>query len=213
MTDLVGATGTTGQTETWFHGSAGATGATGKFEFTETYRAAATLAHAQGMVAVIDRGPSAPKPAAGPARELTSAEAEAEKTRVILAKRERDEWHRKNPEPVIINMARIDADHSVSVDPDRYLIVPATLRAPVTVEERLARLELRLGPETDEEIKKRGERDAKFAADRDAKAKALADKEAAAAKAADKPTGPAPYRPPSVFGGATGPTGPTGNVG
>lgn len=177
-------------------GATGATGATGSawkapvvkepvkadaVEFTDLHRAAATRAHARGLVAVIDRGPAEPK-AGKPAGEQTPAEIEAEKTRAILAKRERDEWRRDHPEPVILEMSRIDAQHATTADPDRYLMIPWTLRAPATLDERVARIEQRLGPETNEEIKKRAERDAKFAADRDAKAKAAADKQAAEAK-------------------------------
>jgi hypothetical protein len=52
------------------------------------------------------------------------------------------------------------------VDPDRYVHVPRGVRAPVTIEERVAKLEQRMGLETDEEIGHRRERDAKIAEDR-----------------------------------------------
>lgn len=112
-------------------------------EFTEVHRAAATRAHVAGLVAVIDRGPVEPKSEEHKG-ELTPAEAEAEKSRIILAKRERDEWHKEHPEPDILQMSRADAQHAVSVDPDRYVMIPWTLRNPVSLEERVARLEQRM---------------------------------------------------------------------
>ena len=134
----------------------------GKFEFTDAHRIAANRAHANGKVIVIDRGPSEPVKSEAVEGERTEAEIEAENRRMILAKREHEAWHKANKEPVALEMNKIDADHAVNADPDRYVHVPRGVRAPVTVEERLAKIEQRLGPETDEEIEHRRERDAKI---------------------------------------------------
>lgn len=181
MTDndpiVTGATGATGATGSVWFGSKPAVKAgneTGAFQFTDLHRAAATRARARGMVAVIDRGPVEPKAGKAPEGERTPAEIEAEKTSVILAKRERDAWRKDHPEPDILQMSRVDAQHAVATDPDRYVLIPWTLGAPVTLEERVTRLEQRLCPETDEEVKKN--------ADRDARAKAAAIDKAAAEK-------------------------------
>jgi len=131
------------------------------FEFTPAHRAAADSAFAAGKVVVIDRGP-APPVSEKVEGERTPAEIEAENTRMILAKREYDEWHKANPEPIAVRMDQIDANHSVQSDPVRYVLVPRGVRAPVTLEERVALIERRLGPETPEEIKHRQERDAAY---------------------------------------------------
>jgi hypothetical protein len=146
-----------------------------KFEFTDAHRRAAAAAAAVNKVAVVDRGPAEPKPAEVKG-ERTAAETEADKNAAILAKREHDEWHAKNKEPVVVHMDKIDADHAVNADPDRFIQVPRHVAPPTTVEERLTRIEQRLGPETPEEIEKRRERDAKIAADRTAADKAAAEK-------------------------------------
>jgi hypothetical protein len=137
----------------------------GEFEFTDAHRLAANRAHANGKVIVIDRGPAEPV-AAKVEGEQTEDEIKAEKHRMILTKRDHDAWHKAHDEPIALEMSRIDADHAVAADPDRYVHVPRGIRAPITVEERLTRLEQRLGPETDEEIDKRRERDGKIAEDR-----------------------------------------------
>lgn len=133
----------------------------GAFEFTDAHRAAANAAYAAGKVVIIDRGP--PEPVAEPAveGERTQAEIEAENTRMILAKREYAEWHKVNSEPFAIQMSPIDASHAVASDPVRYVAVPRGVRAPVTLEERVAVIERRLGPETPDEIARRNERDAR----------------------------------------------------
>jgi hypothetical protein len=141
-------------------------------EFTEEHIAAANLAHANGKVIVLDRGPSEPTPIEHPEGERTDSEIEADNRAAVLAKREHDEWHAKNKEPVAVTMDKIDADHAVNADPKRYVHVPRGVRAPVTIEERLAHIERRLGPETPEEIEHRRERDAKIASDRAERAKA-----------------------------------------
>lgn len=142
-----------------------------EMKFTDAHRAAATRAYVNGMVVVLDKGPHEPVKADMAKGEYTDAEIEAENTRMVLAKREHDEWHEKNKEPVAVEMHKVDADHAVNSDPDRYIRVPRGERAPVTVEERLTRLEQRLGPETPEEIERRRERDAKIAKDRTEAAK------------------------------------------
>jgi hypothetical protein len=143
-----------------------------EFDFTEAHIAAATRAHANGKVVVIDRGPSEPKPAEHVEGERTDAEIEADNRAAVLAKREHDDWHAKHKEPVAIAMDKIDADHAVNADPKRYVHVPRSVREPVTVEERLTRLEQRLGPETPEEIEHRRDRDKKLATERAERAKA-----------------------------------------
>jgi hypothetical protein len=151
--------------------------APGKFEFTAAHRRAAALAHANGKVIVIDRGPAEPKPIEAKG-EQTEAETAAAKDAAILAKRERDEWQAKNKAPVAVEMHKVDADHAVAADPERFIQVPRHVVPPTTVEERLTRLEQRLGPETAEEIEKRRERDAKIATDQAAQDKAEREKAA-----------------------------------
>jgi hypothetical protein len=148
-----------------------------KPEFTDEHIAAATRAYANGKVIVLDRGPSEPKEAEPTIKgERTDAEIEADNRATVLAKREHDEWHKKHKEPVAVQMDKIDADHAVNSDPKRYVHVPRGLRAPVTIEERLAKIEQRLGPETPEEIEHRRERDEKLATERADRAKARAEK-------------------------------------
>lgn len=61
--------------------------------------------------------------------------------------------------PALIEMDSLDADHAVAADPDRYSIEMAKpVLPPLTLEQRVARLELRLGPETPEEIEARNSR-------------------------------------------------------
>ncbi len=133
------------------------------FEFTPAHRAAADSAFAAGKVVVIDRGP--PEPVTEKVDgERTPAEIEAENTRMILAKREFDEWHKVNAEPVAVRMNQVDATHACQADPARYVQVPRGVRAPVTLEERVTLIERRLGPETPEEIEHRNRRDADYAA-------------------------------------------------
>jgi hypothetical protein len=153
------------------------------FDFTEEHIAAANLAHANGKVIVLDRGPAEPEPVEHPEGERTDAEIEAENRAAVLAKREHDEWHAKHKEPVAVTMDKIDADHAVNSDPKRYVHVPRGVRSPVTIEERLTSIERRLGPETPEETKKIRERNEKLAAERQAKSKEAHDKRVAAQKA------------------------------
>lgn len=133
-------------------------------KFTDEHRAAAGRAKVHHMVAVLDRGPPEPKAAEAVKGERTPAEIEAENTRVVLAKREHDEWHKKHKEPVVVEMYHNDAAHAVAADPDRYVTIPKPLFVPVTLDERVTRLEQRMGPETVEEIDKRDKRDADAAA-------------------------------------------------
>jgi hypothetical protein len=144
-----------------------------QFEFTAEHRAAAASAHATGRVAVIDRGPPPPKAAEG------KPDPEAEKARMAAAQREHDDWHKLHDAPVMVAMPKVDADHAVLADPERYIQVPRAARPPVTVEERLTQIERRLGPIAAEEENKIRERDDNLARER---AKALA----------PKPTAPKP---------------------
>lgn len=105
-----------------------------EFEFTDAHRLAANQQIVRGKVVVIDRGPTEPKAAA--------------------------KWREVHKEPVAIAMNQIDATHAVQADPERYIQVPRGVRAPVTLEERVAHIERRLGPETPEEIEHRNKRDA-----------------------------------------------------
>lgn len=78
-----------------------------------------------------------------------------------------------NPENGVglIVMDSLDADHAVSVDPERYSIEAAqSVHVPLTLEQRLDRIERRLGPETPEEIEHRKRRDQELA-DRAAEAR------------------------------------------
>jgi hypothetical protein len=145
---------------------------TADFEFTDDHYMLANRAHANGKVIVIDRGPAEPTPPEHVEGERTDAEIEADNRATALAKREHDQWHAKNKAPVAIQMDKIDADHAVRADPKRYVHVPRGLRAPVTIDERVTRLEQRLGPETPEEIEHRRERDARIASNRAERAKA-----------------------------------------
>ena len=138
-------------------------------KFTDEHRHAAGRAKARNMVAVLDRGPPEPKPAEAVKGERTPAEIEAENTRAVLAKREHDEWHAKHKEPVVLEMYHNDAAHAVAADPVRYVAIPKPLFVPVTLEDRVTRLEQRMGPETVEEIEKRHKRDADAAAAKQAK--------------------------------------------
>jgi hypothetical protein len=147
-------------------------------EITDAHRAMATRAHANGKVIVLDHGPGEPEKSDAPEGERTPAEIEEDNRRLVLAKREHDEWHEKNPDgPVAVTMDKIDADHAVNSDPDRYVHVPRGIAPPVTMEERVARLEQRLGPETPEEIAHRRERDEKIA--RDARERSEANRKSA----------------------------------
>lgn len=139
---------------------------TNDFEFTDAHRVAATRAHSVGRVVVLDRGPAEPVASEATEGERTPAEIEADNDRLARLKREHADWHRLNDEPVPVVMHKIDAAHAVNADPERYLLVPPGARAPVTLEERVAKLEQRLGPETPEEIAHRRDRDARIAADR-----------------------------------------------
>lgn len=132
-------------------------------EFTAAHIAAATRAHTNGKVIVLDRGPRPPEQVKASEGERTPAEIEDDNRRFVLAKREHDEWHEKNKEPLAVEMYPTNATHAVAVEPERYVLVPRGLRAPVTLEERVARLELRMGPETPDEISARRDRDAKAA--------------------------------------------------
>ncbi len=125
-------------------------------DFTDAHRAMAARVALGGSVLVLDRGPTEPP---GPVELATPEEIEAAKA----AKRAHDEWHAKNKEPVTIEMHKVDANHAVSADPDRYAIVPLGVRVPVTLEERVALIERRLGPETQEELDHRAARDADLA--------------------------------------------------
>lgn len=130
-----------------------------KFEFTPSHYAAAAAAPA-GKAIVVDRGP--PEPVTEEAKgERTPAEIESDNTRMILARREYAEWHKVNDGPVAVQMSHVDALHAAEVSPDRYVIVPLrAVRGPVTLEDRVASIERRLGPETPEEIEARQKRDA-----------------------------------------------------
>lgn len=56
-------------------------------------------------------------------------------------------------------MAAIDADHAVASDPERYSIEAVQpITVPLTLEQRIARIENRLGPETPQEIFERNRR-------------------------------------------------------
>ncbi len=127
-----------------------------KVEFTDVHRLLATRAALAKNVLVLDLGP---KPPPGPVELATPEEIEAAKA----AKRAHDEWHDKNKEPVAVEMHKVDAVHAVQADPERYVIVPAGPRAPLTLEERVAYIERRLGPETQDEIDARAKRDADLA--------------------------------------------------
>lgn len=127
-----------------------------KVEFTDAHRVWATRAALARNVLVLDLGPAEPP---GPPELATPEEIEAAKA----AKRAHDEWHAKNKEPVPVEMHLVDANHAINVDPARYVIVPAGPRAPLTLEERVAFIERRLGPETPEEIEHRAKRDAEIA--------------------------------------------------
>lgn len=66
--------------------------------------------------------------------------------------------------PELIEMSALDADHAVAADPERYSI--EALRpvvTPLTLEQRIARIEIRLGPETPEEIEHRARRNQEIA--------------------------------------------------
>lgn len=61
--------------------------------------------------------------------------------------------------PELIEMDAIDANHAVSADPERYSVESARpVLPPQTLEQRIARIENRLGPETPEEIEHRNRR-------------------------------------------------------
>lgn len=128
-------------------------------EITDAHRVMATRAHGNGRVVVLDRGPREPVDHHIEV-ERTDAEIEADNRRHVLEKREYDDWHKLHDGPVALEMFKVDADHAVNSDPDRYVHVPRGIRAPVTLDERVARLEQRLGPETAEEVanRKRGDR-------------------------------------------------------
>lgn len=70
-----------------------------------------------------------------------------------------DEGH-----PELIEMNAIDADHAVAADPERYSIeAQRSTLPPLTLEQRVARIETRLGPETPEEIEHRSRRNQELA--------------------------------------------------
>lgn len=94
------------------------------FDFTDEHRAAAAAAHVQGKALVIDRGP--PEPEDDAPDHVKAAHAE---------------WHEENDGPVHTVMLPIDAHEAAARDPERYLIVPRAAAEPVTVEERLNRIE------------------------------------------------------------------------
>lgn len=152
--------------------------------FTDAQRLAAARSALSRNVLVLDLGPSELPP---PSPDATPEEIEAAKA----AKRAHDDWQAKNKEPVQVEMHNVDANHAVSVDPARYVIIPPAARAPLTLEERVAFIERRLGPETPEEIDRRIKRDA------DAAAKVQADAEAKAAETAPTPGKVFPAREPA----------------
>lgn len=66
--------------------------------------------------------------------------------------------------PELIEMNAIDADHAVAADPERYSIETSRpVLTPLTLEQRIARIEIRLGPETPEEIEHRARRNQEIA--------------------------------------------------
>lgn len=66
--------------------------------------------------------------------------------------------------PELIEMNAIDADHAVAADPERYSIeATRPVLTPLTLEQRVARIENRLGPETPEEIEHRSRRNQELA--------------------------------------------------
>lgn len=65
--------------------------------------------------------------------------------------------------PGLLEMDALDADHAVAADPERYSIEASRpVLMPLTLEQRIARLEMRLGPETPEEIEHRNRRNREF---------------------------------------------------
>lgn len=59
----------------------------------------------------------------------------------------------------LIEMNAVDADHAIAADPERYSIEASRpVLPPPTLEQRIARIENRLGPETPEEIEHRARR-------------------------------------------------------
>lgn len=136
-------------------------------KITDVHRLAATRAAVNRNVLVLDLGPREPK---GPPDHATPEEIETHKS----ALREHSEWHAKNKEPLAVEMHQVDANHAVAADPDRYVLVPPGVRAPVTLEERVADIERRLGVETPEETAAIAKREADIAAKREAERKASA---------------------------------------
>lgn len=66
--------------------------------------------------------------------------------------------------PELIEMSAIDADHAVLADPERYSIEDVRPVVPsLSLEQRITRIENRLGPETPEEIEHRNRRNREIA--------------------------------------------------
>lgn len=125
-------------------------------KITDAHRVIATRAALARNVVLLDLGPSDPPPLV---EHATPEEIEARKAAV----RAHADWHKANKEPVTVEMAQVDANHALGADPDRYVLVPPGIRAPITLEERVANIERRLGPETPEEIEHRARRDEEIA--------------------------------------------------
>lgn len=107
-------------------------------EFTPAHRAAAAAAHVAGRVLVLDAGPKAPEPIA---RIEGIEPTDAEKLHAHNLAAEHKAWHEANKEPITVSMRPIDATEAAARDPERYLIVPRADREPVTLEERMNRVE------------------------------------------------------------------------
>jgi hypothetical protein len=73
----------------------------------------------------------------------------------------------RNPDkgaPELIEMSAVDAHHAVLADPKRYSIEEdRPVLPPLSLEQRIARIENRLGPETPEEIEHRNRRNREIA--------------------------------------------------
>lgn len=64
--------------------------------------------------------------------------------------------------PELIEMHALDANHAVASDPERYSIEEVRrVEPPLSLEQRVARIENRLGPVTPEEIEYRNRRNQK----------------------------------------------------